>query len=395
MRLRRLLKALDSLNFKLIRSADVVIWGTSSSELIQETILEVHPNARVTVLDTSGNYNFWALAPAVFSSTFSKRPVFQHYVDNFWKLSRAKLAISFIDNDWRFWWFGARNDITSIVIQNGRRFVFGDVFGESSVANEPGRISHLFCFATPVAGLYEGVCEVENVHAIGSFKNNKAELNSGSEKQGVLWLSSYEPKDNSGVVMQTQNGWISYEAYHAPDILAMKLSARAANDLGIHFRVALRKDADDPAHFDEIGWYKELLSGFDFSLAIRSSWNSTYSEIDRALMVATVDGTAGYESLARGVPTIFLPFRESVLASGASHFGWPEKFGDEGIFWTRKQDYKAVRAKVEEILNLSEVDFLHASASILPSIMAYEPGNSRLKLVLESTLNLGDRRSSV
>ena len=61
--------------------------------------------------------------------------------------------------------------------------------------------------------------------------------------------------------------------------------------------------------------------------------------------------------------------------SSFTKFGYPEKFQDEGFFWTNKFDPSKAMKNIDYIYNLSEKEWKSMSNEIIKKIIVYDANN--------------------
>ena len=383
-----LFRFLTSCKWKLPERKDILVWDNNSVPLLTEMISLANPRATVFVLETQfkGLY-VWPAFLAILMSLWNQRSNFDNYVDVIAHFVRPKAAITFTDNDHRFWYFGGRNrHIHTLVIQNGRRFIYGDVF-DRSIDREQTFISSLFCFSEPVGELYAEYCQIEDIYPVGSFKNNAIPISDLASDGGpLLWISSFEPRGMGGPVISVRGEFVAYDPYHATERLAVRMAALAAQSLRLPFEIALRKFSDDPASREEEEWFDEVLEGISFSKSRRTDWSSTYHLIDAARVTITCDGTSGYEAMGRGRKAAFLPYRAASLGAASSSFGWPRRLPKDGPIWTESTSLQEVKCLIERVIDLSPVEYAEVLHAYAPLVMSHDPLNKKLESVLRRIL---------
>lgn len=294
------------------KKVEVLVWGLPSAHLLVESAKKAKPDCTYFIFDTGFNLNLWVAFLGLWIKITKRKNGFESYSEAVYLLYRPKIAITFVDNDWRFWsWSGRHRDVETFVVQNGRRFFFGDLFGLIPKSTYY-QVDHLFCFSESVGREYSKVGNFGSIYPVGSYKNNLVPV-VDRPKEGVLWVSSFEPGLPNDVVMQIKNGPVLYDLYHSPDVLALQLTARACEKLGIKFSVSLRKEPSDSAYDAELSWFADKLAGIPYEILEKEDTFSSYILVDKSRLVVTCDGTLGYEALSRRARAVFLPFRSKLL----------------------------------------------------------------------------------
>jgi surface carbohydrate biosynthesis protein len=374
-----------SLDLSIIeKSVDWLVYGERSHPLCD--LLETSGKRYRFLSVNSRGLNVWMLLRTVLCRQ-KELSFFESYVLTSIRLISPKGLITLLDNDHRFWKISSSLDgIVIVVIQNARRFFAHDVFGEPALAvQNRGKFTHLLCHSTAIASKYEEYNDIENIHVIGSYKNNQCPVDfTDSEGRGMLWISSIEKYQGNEFFTspRPEYGSISYDDYNLGDEIALKNIFRFCSSFNLPITIAGRSFYEDSA--EEIRWFKSRFAMYEFDYIARDSWDSTYKAIDRSSVIATVDSTLGLEALARGKKVVFLPYRESVTRDRSNGFGWPDDVGMAGPFWTSDTTYLQVEALLSEVVSMSDSDWALIVERYVPQILGIENGNPTLKSILKS-----------
>ena len=98
------------------------------------------------------------------------------------------------------------------------------------------------------------------------------------------------------------------------------------------------------------------------------------------MISVTLNNTLGYENLVRNNKTYFINVNDRNLGCNSYlEFGYPEKFNDEGFFWTNKFDPHKTIEDINYIYNLSDEEWKNETHDIIKKIIIYDTDNFFLK----------------
>jgi surface carbohydrate biosynthesis protein len=381
---RIVLTVLFSLEFSRVPSkVDWVIYGGKSDPLNE-------------ILDASGksyfflNIGFERINARLLIKSILARdrgiPLFDSYVMfSIRKLSPQGL-ITLYDNDRRFWRIsGLFDEIVIVVVQNARRFYAFDVFGiPDLMLQNRGRFDHLLCHTAAISDLYLQHNDVENIQIVGSYKSNELPVvRKNEERKSVLWISSIEKyKGNEFFTsLRPEYEAIAYSDYNRSDELALGQVVNFCIQHDLPLKIAGRSTRDD--NEEEILWFRTRTSSYEFDFISRDSWDTSYKEIDNSFLIATVDGTLGYEALTRKSRVAFFSHREIITQCPSNRFGWPKDFPLNGPFWTSDPTHKAFESVLANVFLMSDAEWELIVEKYSEHLMGSNPGNSVLRTILQ------------
>jgi surface carbohydrate biosynthesis protein len=133
-------------------------------------------------------------------------------------------------------------------------------------------------------------------------------------------------------------------------------------------------------------YFRELL-GCDPEFLESEEPHSSYSAVDSAEVVVTIDSTLGYESIARGNKTAIFSYRSKICKSWKGDFGWPRELQGEGPFWTMTPDPDSFVRILEYLFEIDDIQWRKVTEAVnFSSYMVYNPDNTILKSTLEKVL---------
>jgi surface carbohydrate biosynthesis protein len=146
-----------------------------------------------------------------------------------------------------------------------------------------------------------------------------------------------------------------------------------------------------PASFThERKFFEKWCDGFAFEFVPKGSETASYEIAAGADVAVCIDSTLGYELLARGRRVAFVAARGTNLRSAGCiddetaqfRFGFPSPLGDEGGFWTSTDSDDEVLRVVDFARTCGDDAWKQTTASVVPRVMAFDPGNARLRAAL-------------
>lgn len=299
--------------------------------------------------------------------------------------TKPRVLITFMDESEEFWRFKKIfPHVRTVMIQNGRRFVTGDVFGRIPVSPDL-EVDHMFLFSSTVGEQY-GKFIRGQVHPHGSMKLNKAaqEINFASEKNDdVLYISGFEAL-NDFAPRFINGDTVSYDAYFEADKLHLKQLARWCNRKGLALTIAGRSNGDDS---QERVWFDEIL-GADCKWRFQSKTSvlGTYELAARHKLVTTCDSTLGYELIAVGCKVLFHSLRGTLLKESSYDFGWPAELPDCGPAWYGGTNAIELESLLDSVWEMNPKRYIELMNPYVPLVMNLDAGNTDLSSTLRAIL---------
>jgi surface carbohydrate biosynthesis protein len=102
----------------------------------------------------------------------------------------------------------------------------------------------------------------------------------------------------------------------------------------------------------------------------------------------TVDSTLGYEMLALGHKVGFVSnrFRIAGIDSDEMTFAHPLDVGKDGPIWTSATTTEEISKFIHRFLELSEDEWRSIRTTLVPRLMALDPGNTKLLAYIDRVL---------
>ena len=328
--------------------------------------------------------------PVLLSTFFGGRKNSDAYIDCFIKRVCPRLVITFIDNNVNFYKISQKYpEIKTMFIQNGWRSYFLDIFEKLDKLrpefSNSLAVDYMAVFGSCIGGEYKRYIQGETV-LIGSIKNNfvpKKELT----RRGVLALLSQWQSDG----FKVGDTFYSQEDYFGQaDRLIIKCLVDYAEKTNKRFMIIPRNPKDSDSREMEEVYFRGMVGG-DPEYIDMDGCYPNYNATDAAEVVVGIDTTLIYESIARGNKTAVFSIRNALLGipgyTSGFTYGWPGKFADEGLFWTKKPNVDSFVRVLDYLFEVDDAQWRKdVETKDFSSLMIYDPGNRILTSALEKVL---------
>ena len=347
----------------------ILIYDKGGSSVILHTL----PKNSAEVLCINGEeINLYILFNVIFSKIFlifQPKKIWKTYIETYINQIDPKIIITFVDNNSFFYTLKNKfPKIKFIAIQNGYRFFKDDIFGvlkHHTNKNNSLKCDYIFCFNKYVAKLYEKHISCKTIK-IGSFRNNLTKIKKNRRKS-LLFISSYG-LNSSSIEKKIIPIISNYCKKHNIKLLIL---GRGSN-------------------INEVKFYNSLNQNKDFQY-ITNVWDGTnlhksYTLLDQANTVISLNATLGYESLGRGVKTIFINLNDRKLnCQSYLTFAWPLKSKNNGPFWLGVFNKKKIIEVLNSVYKMRQEEWRKKIAPKVKDLMNYNYGN---KIFLNKINNL-------
>jgi len=311
------------------------------------------------------------------------------YRDCYIRRVEPRLIVTYVDNTIEFYSVSSRHPgIKTLFIQNGIRAATGDVFehlAKPGATAESFEVDYMLTLGRATGEAYSRYIK-GIVLPIGSLRNNMTKRAS-SKTPGTIGFNSQFRNARS---LQIGGKCFSFEAfwYRTDRLILDFLKDYSLQNNKKLFIIPCSGHYTDETLELEKSYYRSIL-GESCVFSEYSGISSSYEATDRTEVVVSIDSTLGYESAVRGNKTAILSIRGRLLGVQGYDFGWPRLYPDEGPFWTNIPDPRIFKRILDHLFSidegqwLSEID-LHG----MYDLMAFNPGNSKFKSLLQQELNL-------
>ena len=357
--MRNLIKSIFNIKFKLgiPKKKDFLIFDIKSKKILIKIIKKDFNILPSRLEEISLIILVYALI-LNFKDTIKFKRIYFNYLKTFIIFTNPKYVITFIDNDKRFFEFKKHfNKVKFIAIQNGYRFFKNDLFEVIEKSDFIFECDEYYCFGENIKNYLKDKIK-SDFYTIGSIKNNFCTIDKQKKKINICFISSY------GISSNVFESTILQNLYKLCKNKNIRLEVLARTNL-----------------FEEEKFYFNILKNKDFIFHKRNNdFCSSYNIIDSAMISVTLNNTLGYENLVRNNKTYFINVNDRNLGCNSYlEFGYPEKFNDEGFFWTNKFDPHKTIEDINYIYNLSDEEWKNETHDIIKKIIIYDTDNFFLK----------------
>jgi hypothetical protein len=300
-----------------------------------------------------------------FKDTLKFKNIYFNYLKTFINFAKPLSVITFVDNDKKFFRFKKYfKNIKFIAIQNGYRFYKNDLFESIQNSNYIFECDEYYCYGENIKNYLKDKIQA-NIIAIGSLKNNYCTISKDIIKKNLCFISSF------GI------------SNHKYEKLLLNIIYEFCQKKKINLEIlARRKNEEEKDFFHNILRNKKFIFHEQ-----KNAICSSYSVIDKAEICFSLNASLGYESLARGNKTLFFNLNDRNLSCDSfTKFGYPEKFEDEGFFWTNKLDTEKTIDKINQIYNLSEQEWKDKTYEVTKKVMVFDSNNQIIQNKLKQLM---------
>ena len=397
---------------RVIRILRTTRWSWRSPRRGAVLVFDSYASDPITQLLAPGSYDVFDNHFEVINVPIALRTLvtggrsWYDYCRRFVAAARPRLLVSAIDSNAHLYTFKHVSPSTQIVVvQNGIRGTgapvpSGDLWTtlRRDFPDVRPTADLLLTFGPDHSAMYRRHITCDTAE-IGSAKNNSIALPTidGDGRHGhVVFISQYSGLDHADIfeggrspstLTYLGERAVSAAAFHSVDGRVARSLARTCSERGVRLTIISRR----PASFThERKFFEKWCDGFAFEFVPKGSETASYEIAAGADVAVCIDSTLGYELLARGRRVAFVAARGTNLRNaGCSddetaqfRFGFPSPLGDEGGFWTSTDSDDEVRRVVNFARTCDDDAWKQTTASVVPRVMAFDPGNVRLRTAL-------------
>jgi len=327
------------------------------------------------------------------------------YYRTFVELSGAQLILVWHDTNIESYLIRKHLSIPVACIQNGLRHDYAPDGGVSLLdLFETHRelypaIDRYFVFGEPTSLRLLRHLETEYVFS-GSFRLNEysqSRITSRTPPRSVpkqvgLIVSFPKSSDvpgghvsnNSAIFGSIGGVPVSYKSWFVAESLLGKALMTVCDSRSLHFKIIGKRSERDPIERD----FFSTVSGIAEVEVLAHEKGSGYESCEPFDYLFTVDSTLGYEMLALGHKVGFVSnrFRIAGIDSDEMTFAYPLDVGKDGPIWTSATTTEGISAFIDQFLSLSDADWQSIRSTLVPRLMALDPGNTKLRAYIDQVL---------
>lgn len=319
----------------------------------------------------------------LFRCILSRNLSWLEYIKQYINAVNPVVVITGADNSLTFYELKAVcQGVTTVSVQNTWRGEEDDIFLLLKKRTAPKNlcVDYLLTFNEEIGKLYQRYIEGK-VISIGSLVNNHLPRTARVSQNTLVFISEFRRPLGKVDLIAKSGLPATWEDIYSLERILLPFLADYCETKGITLKICGAKPRDHEFEFD---FYSSLLRRKQWQWIPRIDWYSNYSVMDSAEFVVFVNSTFGYESLGRGKKVAALSARNNWFQNSTSlKFGWPLGLPDTGLFWTNHADVLEFARVLDYVTSVSEADWMETWRQFGPRLMAYDPENSRLVLLLK------------
>ena len=290
---------------------------------------------------------------------------------------KTKIIITFADNYSTFYKLKNFESSKKIFVQNAWRsgereenlFTFKL---NKKISNFT--VDYMFVFNKHIGKKYNSFINGK-YFATGSLRSNSVEIINNKKMYDILFISTFRKL----IIEEKKNKFLE------------KVIKNLKNfSLKYNKKIFIYVTPKKYQIHDEKNFYKSILGhnneGKNWEY-IENNPNKTYEYVDKSKLVVSTDSTLLYESLSRGVKTIFFD-GTSVLDKNyeTRRFGWPMKTKKNGLFWTTKIDQNSCNRIMKKIIQMKIKKWKSVCEKYSKEVMIRDFKNSKLRKTIKSLI---------
>ncbi len=309
---------------------------------------------------------------------------FKNYILNYIKIAKPKLLITSIHNYVGFYKLSKLTGVKTMFIQSGIVTKWGDLFGNKKIIDKRNKkifkVDYMLVFNSSYGREFSKFISGK-YFVIGSFKNNLIK-NKYKKKKEILFLSTYKSSEHSSELI---NGIPSYKfTQNDRKLLLRIIELCKKNNLKMN---VLGKQVSPEESLMEKKYYKKIFEN-ELKFIKNFPGRETYKIIRRFKYVLNIDSTLGIENFSSGGRTGFIFVRpyESIIKSRA--FGYLEKLGRKGPFWTSFNNTKEISRIFNFVTKTKDKNWKQVNKFYLDSVMPNDKNNKTFISILKNEIGL-------
>jgi len=378
----KLKKILNSkILFSNIKKADILIWGAAGfTNVLNEKKYKLINLNKANVIKVWGeNYHLLILLKCFLKLKFS----FVDYSNEFIKIAKPKLIISFLDNYSSFYLLKKTKYQRKILIQNASRTNEYNIFKVDKSYKE-NKVDYLFCQNNKIKKKYEDLLG-SKVFNTGSFLSNNFPINRSKKRYDILFISTFRKIGKNSPII---NGKITLYDYLESEKILIKnifqFSKKYNKKLSILCTNKIHQQLSERNFFNKILGQNKNWKFINRKLG---DYKEAYKIVDQANIVVGIDSTLLYESFGRGNKTVFFDVRPSnKYLDTTRHFAWPKKFSKSGPFWISSNKFEQIENILKKNISQNDIQWKKIYKRYANSLMNFDKDNKTFYEVIKNCL---------
>jgi surface carbohydrate biosynthesis protein len=369
------------ISFSIPRKAEILIYDTAGYEFYSEYLKKFKIEK---LFLRKESVNLYCLLYSIFKKIYTRDSLKNIYIDCFINLVKPKLIITWTDNNLHFYSISKKHKGTKTVfIQNGTRVEIGDIFSSLNKSDKKKyHVDYMCVMNNKVGELFKNYISGDTL-VVGSIINNKKKLiNKNIKNNIIVFISQFNPYAKSeDLIDENNSSFVNWGQFFETDKRVLINLANWCQDNNKFIHIAGRTN-----NIKENEFFNDVLKTYKcWKFFPKINFVSSYSLINKAQCTVSICSTLGVEALARGFRVIFIS-RKPELKLKSSSFGWPNKFSEEGFFWTNLKEPESTNKLLSNVTNCSDVVWKKETKPFLTKLMHYDYGNKNFKKIINQLL---------
>jgi surface carbohydrate biosynthesis protein len=327
------------------------------------------------------------------------------YYRTFVELTEAQLILVWHDTNVESYLLREHISTPVACIQNGLRHDWAPDRGASlfdqleRYREQFPAIDRYFVFGEPTHLRFRRHLKTEYVSS-GSFRLNEyshtrvtSRTPRGAALQRVGFIVSFPNSSdipsgsvagNSAVFGSINKVPISYANWFATESLLGQALLAVCESRSLQLSIIGKRSERDPIEKD----FFSTVPGMTGVEVLAHDKGFGYEACEPFDYLFTVDSTLGYEMLALGHKVGFVSnrFRIAGIDSDEMTFAHPLDVGKDGPIWTSATTTEGISEFIHRFLSLSDVEWQSIRTTLVPRLMALDPGNTKLRAYIDQVL---------
>ena len=319
--------------------------------------------------------NLYIIFKMIFNFEFS----FKKYKEFYLKHVNPKYVFTLIDNNVGFYTIkDVLPNCVNVFIQNSHRMALTDIFSKINLLkkNRKFHVDYMLVFNKYVAKKYNSFIKGKTI-PIGSFISNSIPIKRINKKKYILYISNYRAEHNKNFFIKNVS-WGEYKHNEEKLLRSISTYLHLNKKYNLIFKV-LGRDID---YRNEKKYFNYFFKNNNFVFIPRTKNRSTYTYIDNAELVITIDSTLGYTSFSRGTKTAFFSVRNNKNELESTKVGWPAKKKSKNKIWSNSHSLVEVDRVLSNLLRFNRKEWLCLRDLYLGDLMIYNHNNSKFSKFL-------------
>lgn len=319
----------------------------------------------------------------IFKLIFSLKKInYVNYFSMLIKLINPKFVFTFVDNNLSFYKIKKNfNQIKFISIQNGTRFITGDILEElekPEIKLEEYYVDHYFtfnrCYANIIRKFIKG-----NYKIIGSCKNNFFKVSKDFQKGSLCYISRMSDIFlDASQCTNYEKLKKKYKFWEIELVEFVKILLKNVNIFCKKNNIRLNIIGSSPNPELEKKFFESIFFEKNFNFFPKKKLYDSYRIIDNFEVCINPMSTFGYEALAREKKVAF--FSGDFIKG--SDFCWPLDLSKRGKFYTNSNSIEEVERILNYLIDVNEENWLKEINKYRDKIFYYDEDNKIIKSFL-------------